>query len=143
MSKIDFNIEGKTYKLGNSDKEITLFPADASFPDRLEQAYSEIEKYISNLKNAEDTNVMLKQISETDKYIRSKIDYAFGYEISQTVFGCVSAASLDENGFYLFEKFISAMLPVIEKEFNNRLDKLNKRVKSYTDKKGIYSSKRK
>ncbi len=134
--KATFEIEGVKCQLGNSDKYITFYPADANFPDRLQQAYDEIVKYTAGIKQAEGIEDQIKQSREADTFIKDKIDYAFGYPVCDIAFGCVSTLSLDENGFYLFERFISAIMPVIEKEFGKRFEKLNKRVKSYTDKKG-------
>ncbi len=136
--KIDFGIEAVKCQLGNSDKYIYFYPTDANFPERLEEAYDEIEKYASGLKEVEGIEAKIKQNREIDEFVKAKIDYAFGYPVSETAFGCVSALSLDADGFYLFEKFINAILPVIEKEFGKRFEKLNKRVKSYTDKKGMH-----
>lgn len=141
--KINYELSGKKVRLGNSDKYITFYPADANFPDRLQQAYDEIEKYTADIKPADGIENQIKQSRDADKFIKEKLDYAFGYPVCDTAFGCVSALSLDENGFYLFERFISALMPVIEKEFSKRFDKLNKRIKSYTDKKGQHPAIRK
>lgn len=141
--KADFEIEAVKCQLGNSGKYITFYPADANFPDRLQEAYDEIEKYTADIKPAEGVENQIKQSREADKFIKEKLDYAFGYPVCDIAFGCVSTLSLDENGFYLFERFISALMPVIEKEFGKRFDKLNKRIKSYTDKKGQHPAIRK
>lgn len=141
--KANFEIEGIKCQLGNSDKYIYFFPADANFPDRLQKAYDEIEKYTADLKEVDGIENQISQSCAADKFIKSRLDYAFGYPVCDTAFGCVSVLSLDKDGFYLFEKFISAIMPVVEKEFGKRFEKLNKRVKSYTDKKGMHPAIRK
>ncbi len=141
--KANFEIEGIKCQLGNSDKYIYFFPADANFPDRLQKAYDEIEKYTADLKEVDGIENQISQSRAADQFIKSRLDYAFGYPVCDTAFGCVSALSLDKDGFYLFEKFISAIMPVVEKEFGKRFEKLNKRVKSYTDKKGMHPAIRK
>lgn len=147
---IDFDIETIRYKLGKSDKYIEIDPSDLNLPVRFNTAIENIRNYakslsekhgikniddISNI-NTGDINMDISEISGADEYVRSQINEIFMYDVSSVAFGQASSLSVTANGEYYFEKFLNAVIPVINDEFNARIKKIEIRIKKYTDKKG-------
>ena len=98
--------------------------------------------------NVEDDVALLKK---TDIDIRKIINAAFNtcsenepgfYDICNAAFGDANCCSVSKNsGNYYFEDFMIALYPVIEAEYNVRVDKLKNKVAKYTAQKGKYSKK--
>lgn len=138
---IDFEIKRTPVRLGKSDRYIYFDFNDTNFPVRLKKIYDEIIRHIdieSKNIHSNDTDVAISAWVSVDKYIKEKFDYAFGYGVSETAFGEASAMSVTENGEYYFENFLNALLPLIESQYDFRMNKVSSRVKTYTDRKGLH-----
>lgn len=151
---IDFEIERTPVRLGKSGRVFYMDFNDTNFPVRLQEGRNEIGKFlesksaelgindISDLDadklNTDDIDKILQITKGIDDFIKSKIDYIFGYEISKDVFGIASSVSVTKNGEYYFDNFLNALLPLIEREYQVRMKATNERVKQYTDRKGMH-----
>lgn len=149
---LNFEIKKTRYYLGNSDRFVEVDEGDMNFPVRIKQIRKEINDYIDRLKakygikdiddiaNVKTGNEEeeLQIISDTDLFIKDRLNYAFDYDVSSAAFGSASCLSVTENGEYYFENFLNSILPVIEATFGVRIDKLSVRIKKYTDKKGLH-----
>ena len=152
---IDFNPDQnkKEYQLGNSGRKLLLDTADLNFPDRLNTALQNIDKYIKEMSdkygihNLDDVGKLstgstegdITLLRETDKYIKEQLNAAFDYDVASVAFGKASCITVTASGEYFFENFLGAIYPVIEKEYNTRIKKLSRRVDKYTVKKGLHS----
>lgn len=141
--KIDYEVCGERVRLGNSDKYIIFNTADTFFPVRAEEIKKNVEKYISTIKETDIIEEQIKQIKESDTFLREQINRLFGYDVSETVFGCVSCLTLDCDGTPIYAKFLNAAFDLINRQFDSRVAKLEKKVKFYTDKKGMHPAIRK
>lgn len=161
MSKVlEFDLNRKSYRLGKNGPEVFLTTNDPKLPSRLTEAFENIEKRISEMQkeygldnvtvdnvgtvSTGDIKKDLEFINKSDEYVKSQIDYIFGYEVSKDVFGVVSAFTVDDKtGEYLFERLINVFIPVINEEYGTSLKKLKSRIKNYTDRKGMHPALRK
>ncbi len=145
MAELTMNYEtsGEKVRLGKSDKYIIFNTADMTFPVRAEEVKKNIENYISKVKETEDIEEQIEEIRKGENYLRNQINYLFGYEVSDTVFGCASCLTLTSDGEPLFAKFLNAAFELINQQFDCRIAKLKKKVKTYTDKKGQHPALRK
>ncbi|MBO5726955.1 MAG: hypothetical protein J6S00_07840 [Clostridia bacterium] len=151
---IDFEIERTPVRLGKSGRVFYMDFNDTNFPVRLQEGREEIAKFFeskstelgisnfdeiktNNLEN-EDIQKIIATTKEIDDFIKSKIDYIFGYEVSKDVFGTASSVSVTKNGEYYFDNFLNALLPLIEREYQVRIKATNERVRKYTDRKGTH-----
>lgn len=150
---INFEIERKKYRLGKSDRYVEIDTGDFNIIQRFEQANREITDYLDKLSkkygingiedvgniSTGDISKDIEQLKETDEFLKNKIDCIFNYEVSKIVFGNASCVSVTSNGEYYFENFLNSVIPVLEKEFSTRIDKLSVRSKEYLAQKGKYS----
>ena len=146
---IDFGTERTPVRLGKSGKCFYVDFNDIGFPVRLSEARDEIISYleqkqkdygikdISNpvptMENGEDN---IKALRDLDNNIRAAINKAFGYDVCQDVFGIVFVIAITESGECYYEKFFNAILPLIEKQFNIRVEKFSSRTQAYLSQKG-------
>lgn len=149
---IGFEIEKTPVRLGKSDKYIYIDFNDTNLPVRLQEARENISKYFEDKKtelnidenlsadnySIEEIDQILKVKKEFEKYIRSQLDYIFGYKICDDVFGISSVISVNKKGEYYFDNFLNSILPLIEKEFDIRLKATSEKVKYYLDRKGTH-----
>lgn len=146
---IDFETERTPVRLGKSGKCFYVDFNDIGFPVRLSEARDEIIAYLEakqkeygiedinnpkpNTGTVEDNIAALRDL---DNNIRAAINKAFGYDVCKDVFGIVYVTGITESGECYYEKFFNAILPLIEKQFNVRVDKFSTRTKSYLAQKG-------
>ena len=164
---INFDISDNRveYRLGQSDRTILIDTGDINLPVRLSAAMDSLNSYFTKMNNkfgvktledidkvktgnVEDDVALLKQ---TDIDVRKIINAAFNtcsenepdfYDICKAAFGEANCCSVSKkSGNYYFEDFLIALSPVIEAEYNVRVDKLKNKVAKYTAQKGKYSKK--
>lgn len=149
---IDYKVKRTRYYLGDSEQFIEIDEGDMNMPIRIQQMKKDIDEYIDSLKTkygindiddlgsikTGDVDEEIQVFVETDNFIKDKFNYAFDYDVSAAAFGNASSLSVTEKGEYYFESFFNAVVPVIEKTFDTRIDKLGVRVKKYTDRKGMH-----
>ena len=151
---VDFETERTPVRLGKSDRYFYMDFNDTNFPIRLKQSRDEIANYLENKRTelgVEDISELqskeptLEEVEKTiaisneiDSFIKSKVNFIFGYDISSTVFGIASSVSVTRNGDYYFDSFLNSVLPLVEREYNVRIKATNERIKKYTDRKGMH-----
>ncbi len=156
---VDFETEKTKVRLGKSDRYFYMDFNDTNFPIRLQQGRKEIAEFLE-LKRAElgvediaDLQAKehsLEEIEKTiaisndiDSFIKDKVNYIFGYDISKDVFGIASSVSVTKKGEYYFDSFLNSVLPLVEREYQVRIQATNERIRKYTDKKGMHPALRK
>lgn len=154
---IDFNIEDNLQKvfLGKkSDKYFLIDPSDMNAPIRMKDGIEKLETHFK--KKAEENNLSVDNINTTslatgdieadiktlkaeDDFVKSVVDEIFGDGTSDVVFGKANSLSIGIDGECYYEKFINAVLPLYEKTYQTRINKLSSRAELYMKKKGKYS----
>ena len=149
---VDFETEKTAVRLGKSDRYFYMDFNDTNFPIRLKQGRDDIAEFleqkrtelgvedISELQAKEHTVEEVEKTiaisNEIDNFIKSKVNYIFGYDISKDVFGIASSVSVTRKGEYYFDSFLNSVLPLVEREYQVRIQATNERIKKYTDRKG-------
>ena len=142
MQNLNFDDGYKEYSINNDPNRVIRFnPADFGIIERINKAYEEIDKATI------DTDIELKANGEPMKLIgqaaevvkamndtiRKQIDYIFNSPVSDIVFGNQSPLGM-VKGVPLYERFLSTLIPVIQKEVEAEMLASRKRVSKYTDK---------
>lgn len=151
---VDFETEKTPVRLGKSDRYFYMDFNDTNFPARFQQGRKDIADFLEKKREElgiEDINDLqskehtLEEIEKTmaiseeiDKFIKGRVDFIFGYDISDTVFGIASSVSVTRNGEYYFDNFLNSVLPLVEREYQVRIKATNERIKKYTDRKGMH-----
>ena len=151
---VDFETEKTAVRLGKSDRYFYMDFNDTNFPVRLKQGREEIAEFlerkrqelgvedVSQLQAKEHTVEEIEKTiaisNEIDSFIKSKVNFIFGYDISNDVFGIASSVSVTRKGEYYFDSFLNSVLPLVEREYQVRIQATNERIRKYTDKKGMH-----
>ena len=156
---VDFETEKTPVRLGKSDRYFYMDFNDTNFPVRLKQSREDIANFleekraelgiedISQLQAKEHTVEEVEKTiaisNEIDTFIKNKVNYIFGYDISKDVFGIASSVSVTRQGDYYFDSFLNSLLPLVEREYKVRMQATNERISKYIDKKGMHPALRK
>lgn len=124
----EFNING------DPNRVIRFNPTDISIIERAQRVKKEIGEEVKKLDALEinDDEAVAKAVEEVNKIIKEKINYIFGSDVSETVFG-VQSPLTSANGITLAERFIAAAIPVIQKEIEEEDKKSKARMSKYTE----------
>ncbi len=136
MQNIHFETGKQRFTInGDESKYIEFNPNDDGILTRLRNIQNEIEKRQNELSKIErvDREKTTSMLSDLDKFIRNKIDYLFDSDVSNIVFGNTSCLST-LNGVPLYERFIDAVLPILEKNIKTEMKKSNTRIEKYAGK---------
>ena len=135
-NSINFDMGYKTYDInGDKDKVIRYIPGDTNFINRYKEVMKDIETIGDEFKNADTSTIdKASEISKAfDNKVRQLIDYLFDESVAAIVFGNKSSVALGCDGMPLFQKFISAFIPIIEKDIEESRKESAKAIKKYTD----------
>lgn len=151
---VDFETEKTAVRLGKSDRYFYMDFNDTNFPLRLKQGREEIANFLEEKRaelGVDDINELhtkehsVEEIEKTiaisneiDTFIKNKVNFIFGYDISKDVFGIASSVSVTRKGEYYFDSFLNSVLPLVEREYQVRIQATNERIKKYTDRKGMH-----
>lgn len=154
---IEFNIEEQKQKvfLGkNSDKYFLIDPSDMNAPIRMKEGIEKLETHFKaeaekHGVSGEDINTIslatgdletdIETLKKEDEFVKKIVDEIFGEGTSCVVFGQANALSLGIDGVCYYEKFINSVLPLYEKTYKTRINKLSSRAELYMKKKGKHS----
>lgn len=124
----EFNING------DPNRVIRFNPTDISIIERAQKVKKEIGEEVKKLDKLEinDDEAVAKAVEEVNKIIKEKINYIFGSDVSEAVFG-VQSPLASANGVTLAERFIAAAIPIIQKEIEDEDKKSKARMSKYTE----------
>lgn len=124
----EFNING------DPNRVIRFNPTDISIIERAQKVKKEIGEEVKRLDKLEinDDEAVAKAVEEVNKIIKEKINYIFGSDVSEAVFG-VQSPLASANGVTLAERFIAAAIPIIQKEIEDEDKKSKARMSKYTE----------
>lgn len=145
MQSIRFDDGFKEFMINDDPNRVIRFnPADYGILERFNTAHKEMLSELEALGSDIDINPdgtpnvpeneleeAAKLLGKTRKIICDKVDYIFGNPVSEIAFGTQSPIS-SIKGLPLFELFINAARPYIEKEVMAEQKASQKRVEKYT-----------
>ena len=133
MQSINFNTGSKEYAINGDDSNtIRINVSDINIMTRINEVQEKLDSIGEKL--TENGTPTPELLSECDREIKQQIDYAFGSNVSQAVFGCVNCLSPVDGGKLLFEAFMDAFIPLVAGDIKARTDAQRTRVSSETDK---------
>lgn len=125
----------KEFNINSDPNRVIKFnPTDISIIERAQKVKKEIGEEVKKLDKLEinDDEAVAKAVEEVNKIIKEKINYIFGSDVSETVFG-VQSPLASANGVTLAERFIAAAIPIIQKEIEDEDKKSKARMSKYTE----------
>ena len=145
MQSIRFDDGYKEFMINDDPNRVIRFnPADYGILERFNIAHKEITKEMEALQAdfdiktdgtpdvpEDELNEAAEMLAKVRKLICDKVDYIFGSPVSEAAFGTQSPLS-SVKGLPLFERFIRAAQPFIEKEVKAEQKASQKRVNKYT-----------
>lgn len=135
MDSLNFDTGYKEYAInGDESKVIRISTTDIALYDRTKKAMKNIERLSEDYRKTEaKTSDQANELFvKADRDIKEQINSIFGYDVSSVVFGISNCMSVTKNGYMLFENFLNVVIPVIEKDMKEAVDKQNKRIQKYT-----------
>lgn len=145
MQSLRFDDGFKEFMINDDPNRVIRFnPADYGILERLNTVQKEITKEVDALLEDidikpdgspdvpdDDFEAAAEILSKARKMICDKTDYIFGNPVSEAAFGTQSPLS-SVKGLPLFERFIRAAQPFIEKEVIAEQKASQKRINKYT-----------
>lgn len=132
MKSINFNTGIKKYAInGDEDNAVSINVSDLNLFKRIKDSETAFDPILARLDEEENTPELL---AEVDKAIKDKLDFIFGTNISEKVFGGTNCLSPLEDGNLLFMAFFEAFVPVV-------LEDIKKTQKSFDESKNDKFSK--
>lgn len=122
----------KTFEIadnnGNVRGTISFNPKDFGLPERLQKMEADIEEYFKGIEEVNDIDVL----NTYDKYIRGKIDAAFGSPVSDVIFGDINCMTITD-GVPLYTKALTVIAPIIINSITSEVNKSIDRMNKYTE----------
>lgn len=135
IQSINFEEGYKEFSInGDPERVIKFNPTDFAIIERAQTARKEIVEASKSIKDEEDEDIekTAELIKKVDAIIKEKVDYIFGYKISDIVFGLQSPLAT-KNGITLVERFISGAMLIVQKEIEEEQKKSQAKVSKYTE----------
>lgn len=128
MKSINYGTGYKTYALnGDENNVIKINVSDINILKRAK----EVQSFIDSLGDIQPTP---EKLTELDAVLREKIDYVFGSDVSEAAFGATNCFSLLDDGRFLFQAFLEALLPVIADDIKKSGAKISGNAQKYIKK---------
>lgn len=134
MEKVVFQTGAKSYQIvdpeGNELGVFRFTPTDAGILNR----YKEVAAYFSKLGERIKGENLEAILPDLEKEAGEKIDLLFGAPVSENFFKITSPFTVLEDGEIFAEQIIKTIGSVIDKEFAEREEKQQERIRKYTAK---------
>ena len=139
MASIKVETGLKTYDIedenGNIRGQIIINPSDVNFIPRARKMKDAIQEHVKKAeelakKEGLTEDDIIAQIASIDADIKAEINKLFNADVSDIIFGEQSCLNT-LNGVSFVERFIKAVMPIIEAEFTEEQRKSAERVNKY------------
>lgn len=139
MERIKVQSTKKQYQVVDQyDNELGVVLIDTSDTNMAKRAAVAKENILAYINEAtkvvdnEDEKSAIDRITEIDNKIKEEVNKLFNYDVSSVVFGATNCLSTS-GGVTFVENFLSAITPIIEKEFEQEYKAASARVNKYTE----------
>ena len=140
---INFDEGIKEYEInGNPERVIKVNTADYGIIERFKNVEKRLDEKMKKYKdvkiNADGSAVMgdeeaAEAIEDLSRIVKEEINYIFNADVADIVFDGTSPLST-RKGVPLYERFVNAMFPVIQKDIEAETKESSKRISKYSDK---------
>ena len=111
MKSINFNTGIKKYAInGDESNVVSINVSDLNLFKRIKDSETAFDPFFARLDAEENTPELFTEI---DKLVKEKLDFIFGTNISEKVFGDTNCLSPLEDGSLLFMAFFEAFVPMV------------------------------
>ena len=134
---LNFDLGLERFYINNDKNRYLEFnPTDASLYQKFNSLHSFFEEISTQheAKSFESEEDIMAFIDAQDKALKEKLDNIFGSGSCERVFGSLNLFSPTKTGATIFENFIEALTPMIEKSAILSHQESSKRIKKYTEK---------
>ena len=133
---INFDKGYKTYGLnGDENNVIRVNLADRNILKRAEETITAFQNYKNEISGDETEEELYDGLEEL---VRERVDYTFGAGTADAVFGDMSCfAVANDDGECVFETFMNAIMPVIERDIEDAAEKQHKHISDVVDSKKL------
>lgn len=133
MERITIATGKKKYEIVDENNKtlgiISFNPADFNFYSRVQNFLQEINGILGKIETADENNIGI--ISKVDKELKQRLNELFDDKnLSRVVFGEQSCLNR-LNGETFLERFVAAIMPIIETEMKKEMEKSNDRISKY------------
>ncbi len=139
MERIKVQSTKKQYQIVDQyDNELGIVLIDTSDTNMAKRAMVAKENILAYINEAsqsagdEDEKTAIDKITEIDSKIKEEVNTLMNYDVSSVVFGATNCLSTS-GGVTFVERFLEAITPVIEKEFEQEYKAASSRVSKYTE----------
>lgn len=144
MQNLSFEDGYREFTVNGDQNRIVRFnPSDIGILERIQEAEKNINKQMALLEkdvklepdgspDQEDSSFQYaaEMVGKAGAVIKEQVDYIFGNAVSEAAFGSQSPLST-VKGVFLFERFLNAVKPFIEKEVRAEAEASQKRMSKY------------
>lgn len=133
MQTISFDNGIKEYAINGDENNVIRFnPTDFGLVERIKKAQKKIEELEKHYNKAEKTQENAEKILiDYDRKIRDQINYVFNSDVCTAAFGSTNCMTICA-GQPLYQNFLEAVIPILEKDINTESKKAQKRISRYT-----------
>lgn len=132
MQSINFNSGYKEYAINGDETNVVRFmPSDFNILERIKEAVPVIESVHQTYADSKDVPDISEVMSSCDKKIREQINYIFGNDVCTAAFGATNCLS-PVGGNLLYQCFLEALFPILERDISTERAKVEKNIKKYT-----------
>lgn len=111
MKSINFNTGIKQYAVnGDESNPVSINISDLNLYKRIRDSENAFDPILARLDEEENTPELF---AEVDKAVKDKLDYIFGTNLSEKVFGGTNCLSPLDDGNLLFMAFFEAFVPMV------------------------------
>lgn len=142
MHNLNFDDGFEEFMINNDENRVIRFnPSDISFIERFNEVVKNITAYQDKLKDVqlntdgsaqegESYQQTAELVAESRKFINEQIDYVFGSEVSDKVFGVQSPLS-SVKGEFLFKRFLDCVTPLMGDKLKEESEVQKKNLDKY------------
>lgn len=139
MERIKVQSTKKQYLVVDQyDNELGVVLIDTSDTNMAKRAIVAKENILAYIDEAthtagnEDEKDAIEKITEIDRKIKEEVNTLMNYDVSSVVFGATNCLSTS-GGVTAVERFLEAITPVIEREFESEYKAASSRISKYTE----------
>ena len=128
METLKFDEGFREYDINGDKSRIVRFRVDPNLKERIEKSMADIEKLREKYGNMKGDDLY-----KAGMELREIINRVFDSDICTPAFGNASPFAIVGGGKMLYEAFLEALLPVLEKEFKAVQTKPRPEVQKYLE----------
>lgn len=129
MQSISFDTGSKEYEI-NGKSTVKINIADLNMKARVDEMSPVLDRIVKEMSEIDTPTA--QQLQSFDAQVKEIIDYAFGAPVSQAAFGNLNCLSPNSRGELIFEAFINAFMPLLQKDMAKLSESQSRKIEQKT-----------